>query len=88
VHILAKISTYDGAKYAKYLPSGDNTGEIFSGLPNNTSRGISSSDVVRLVVVANMLVFVGAQLILDLCFVNDIGDMKAEVNRGENNIAM
>jgi len=57
--------TYDGARYAKYLPSGDNVGEIFSGLPNNTSRGISSSDVVRLIVVANMLVF-GAQLILDL----------------------
>ena len=77
--------TYDGARYAKYLPSGDNVGEMFSGLPNNTSRGISSSDVVRLV--ANMLVF-GAQLILDLCFVIDIGDIKAEVNRGENNIAM
>lgn len=56
--------TYDGAKYAKYLPSGDNIGEIFSGLPNNTSRGISSSDVVRFVVVANIML-VGA-LILDL----------------------
>ena len=56
--------TYDGAKYAKYLPSGDNIGEMFSGLPNNTSRGISSSDVVRLVVVANIML-VGA-LILDL----------------------
>ena len=76
--------TYDGARYAKYLPSGDNVGEMFSGLPNNTSRGISSSDVVRLVASID----VGAQLILDFRFVNDIGDIKAEVNRGDNNIAM
>jgi hypothetical protein len=38
----------DGAKYAKCDPSGDNNGEVFSGFPNNISRGISSSDVVRL----------------------------------------
>lgn len=37
----------DGAKYAKCDPSGDNNGEVFSGLPNSISRGISSSDVVR-----------------------------------------
>ena len=36
----------DGARYARCLPSGESLGETFVGLPNRTSRGMSSSDVV------------------------------------------
>ena len=37
----------DGARYDKYAPSGESLGETFSGLPKRTSRGMSSSEVVR-----------------------------------------
>ena len=37
----------DGERYARYFPSGDSNGDVFSGFPNSTSRGMSSSEVVR-----------------------------------------
>lgn len=37
----------EGAKYAKYFPSGERIGDVFSGLPNRIDRGMSSSEVVR-----------------------------------------
>jgi hypothetical protein len=37
----------DGARYERYAPSGESFGEVFSGLPKRTSRGMSSSEVVR-----------------------------------------
>ena len=37
----------EGARYDRYAPSGESLGETFSGLPKRTSRGMSSSEVVR-----------------------------------------
>jgi hypothetical protein len=40
------MSSWSGARYAKYFPSGEIVGEAYVGLPKRTERGMISSDVV------------------------------------------
>ena len=79
----------DGERYARYFPSGDSNGDVFSGLPNSTSRGMSSSEVVRLL--ENKLVVVVSSLVLGVADEiaaprgiesDDIGDMNEDANIG------
>ena len=70
----------EGARYARYLPSGDRSGDVFSGLPNKISRGMSSSEVVR--VAERWCTMLGAALCRRpvLMLMGDVGDMNAELN--------
>ena len=64
----------EGARYARYLPSGDRSGDVFSGLPKRISRGMSSSEVVR--VAERWCTMLGAALCRRPVL---MGDMNAEV---------